>query len=709
MTPPGGFPPGDRAEAEGAPRSGRLRATWIGLLAGGAATCAAWLATVLDHSPPLVAARLVVLATLAAGAAAAGAEIARLVRGRGSVSSVAGRWLLAILAVSLLSCLVGLGHEATGRDYGDEGIYLANAQRVNDGWILRPNFIYPHLLYHLDAMALWIAGLFPGATAAVATAWGVEGELATATLVCRFVTALLGALVVLPVFAIGRRLAGERAGLFGAALIAVSPLWTFHAHLNLSDVAGAVFATFCVAAVAALLHEECAGLYVVAGATAGLAAGGKYPAGVVAVAIVAAWIRWRWRTRRWSWGLVVAGGAALAVFLLTTPSLLAFPEAVVRGEGTKDLLFGVRQYATRGWTGVVHASNSLYYGEQLVRALGLPALVLGLAGTVGLGGEERRRLAWILVFPAIHLLLLVRMEMAVPRNLLPTLPVLAGVAGCGLAGLVRSTVRRVGAPLVPIAAGVAALALVGPAWATVREVVPLARPTTRELAVRWLQESLPPGSFLVREAYTPPLRPPLFSRKPRFVSRLPPEVLRDPTHDFVLLASRAHSRFLEPRNLEQPRYAYHAERYREIFETFPLVKEFRPGPWRAGPVLQLHRVDPSPVAYRNRGRWAANDATVPREAMRTESGLRFRSPEDWALYKAHLAAGTYRVAARGALDGGRVLLRDRGNRILDDMRLDAAGRARVRVPRDDKVFLYVHARPGSRLAGVTIERREPDR
>jgi 4-amino-4-deoxy-L-arabinose transferase-like glycosyltransferase len=667
------------------------------------AAAGAWLAAALGRPPAPAGSRTLVALAAIATLALAGGAIRSVVTGRTALPAATGRWLLGILLLALVLSFVGLDHEVTGRDYGDEGIYRAHAERINDGRLLHPSFIYPHLLYYLDAVALWIADLFPDGAARLAGLWDVEGELAVASLVTRMVTALLAALTVWPAFWIGRRLVGDAAGLLGAGWVAVCPLWVANGHLNLSDVPAAVFATACLAAVAALLEEERPGLYVLGGIAAGLAAGGKYPAGVVAVALVAVWIRWRLRTRRWSWGLIVAGALALVTFLATTPSLLAFPDAVYRGEGSKDLFFGLRQYATRGWTGVVHESNVRYYAEQLAWAFGLPALVLGIAGAFGLTSPERRRLGWILVFPLVHLLLLVQLRVAVPRNLLPLVPVLAVAIGCGWVGAWRWARR--GRPRRVTIGAALALALAVPAWRTAREVALLTRPTTRELAAAWIAAHLPPGSLVVHEAYTPAIRSPLLSRRARFVSRLAPDVLRHPTHDYVLVASAAYGRFLHPRNLERPAYEDHAGRYREILDTFPLVHEVRPGPWRGGPVLGLYRLDPVSVVHVESRTWSASEAVLPDDSMRGPGAIRYTRPGQWSLFKEYLQAGAYRFGVAGRLSGpARVVVRDRVDSSRQEELLLSGEPVRVDVLRGEKAFVYLYARDGSRVTAVTMER-----
>ena len=78
----------------------------------------------------------------------------------------AGLLLPALLALSLLVRCTGLAHEAEGRYYADEGTYYHHAKGIEAGQPLRLSFTYPHLLYDLDAVALWLLRLFPGAGAA---------------------------------------------------------------------------------------------------------------------------------------------------------------------------------------------------------------------------------------------------------------------------------------------------------------------------------------------------------------------------------------------------------------------------------------------------------------------------------------------------------------------------------------------------------------
>lgn len=670
-----------------------------------------WLADALGRGAPPAVSRLTVLLAAATLGFLGTRWLARLWRQDRGV-----RLLLALVLLSLVLCFVGLDHEVGGRAFADEGTYRAQAERINqEGQLLRPWFVYPHLLFYLNALALWVAGLFQPAVDGLARlVYGVEGEIAFSVLVTRSVTATLGALVPVPVFVAARRVAGLPAAVAAGALAALSPQVVEIAHQNLSDVAAASFAALALMQATALLDGERTRDYVLAGVWAGLAAGSKYPAGVVVVAIVALWLRWRVRERRptWSaawkgWGLLWAGLASLAAFLATTPSLLAFPQEALTGN--TGLLFGARLYAEHGWAGVVRSSNTLYYAGQVVANYGLPAVILGLAGLAGLRRRQLTRLAWLLPFPAVHLGLLASLEMAMERNLLPILPVCAVVLGSGLAGVWRGLgrTRLPGRLGMSTAALLVTAALAVPAFATGTTVVRLARQTTREQAAAWIAHNLPPGSFLVQEAYTPRLAPEwrFPARHPRFAIRLSRDELEDGTYDFLFLSAGSYNRFL--RHADDPARAVQAERYRELFERYEPVRRWTPGRFRGGPELRLQRLDPQPPPWTDRRAFTPGEALLrsPEMAPRPEGGpVRYTAPDQWSLVKAYLLPGTYRVRLATGATAGRIEVRDRTNRVVAEGALAGRPMVEIELPERAKYFVYAELPPGSELRGVTLRR-----
>ena len=632
----------------------------------------------------------------------------------------------ALLALSLGVRLVGLGHEIEQRAYLDEGTYYHHAVQILEGEWLTPTFVYPHFLYYLDALVLWLVGLAPAVWGWMAsTVWGVDEPVAVAWLALRLATALLSALVVLPVYSLaallGRSLEGApgvgarsrgldpslAAGVLGGLLVIACPPFNEGSHINISDVPSAVFATACLAFCGRLLVRERLRDYALAGLFAGLAAATKYPAGVVAVAIGAVWLHGRLSRRgkpktRSSWGLIVAGASALGIFLLSMPSLFVFPQQALFGG--RGIFFGVRQYAGGGWLGVLPGSNATYYLGQLWDAFG-PALALGLLGLVLslLRRRSRSRLLWLLPFPAGYLFLVGAMNMVVKRNLFPVLPAAAALLAFGMVALMWSVPRRWRpAP----AALLAAAALLLPVLETTRQAAGLARLSTREQAVAWMIEHLPPGATVLGEAYTPSLPPERFeAERRRFAGRFPLENLEDPRRDFLLLSGNAHGRFLRVEDGRREHHDLLARRYRHILDTWTEVATFSPGPARLGPHLALYRV-PLPESCPGDLRFDATTLVVPDGSMRPPrppGPIRGTRPGQWTAGKGCLEAGTYSITLTGSFpEPPRLEARLADGEPLDLAAAAGPWEARFTLQSRAKIFLYAFLTEGSALRAVEV-------
>jgi hypothetical protein len=553
-----------------------------------ALTVLLWMLHVGGHDVPALARGVVILALLASAAWVA----ARLVR---AWSERSGReraltfLLPALLVLSLAVRFTGLSHEVDGRYYADEGTYYHHASEIDKGNPLRLSFVYPHLMYYLDAFALWLAELFPGFAARWAGALGVTDPLSIQWLALRAVVGVLSALTVIPVFRIAERLGGRWAGTAAAILLIFSPLYNDGSHLNICDVPSAFFATLCLLWVARLVDAESARDYVLAGVCAGLAAGSKYPAGVVAVAIIAVWVRWRIARRDWSFGLLWAGLAAVAAFLAVMPSMVVFPQAAF--EGNRGIFFGVHQYGQGGWLGVTPDSNPRFYGGHLAASFGWIAMAVGLGGFCVARRAELVRRLWLLLYPLIYLALISSMNMVVKRNLYPVIPILAVFLGVGITQWGRRLVavpRPAFAWRTAVAAGLAVACLWAPADATIRQAASFASPSTREEALVWMRANVPRGSSILKESYTPDFAPGEYEiTHLRFAGRLAPEDMRE--FQYVLLASSAFERFLDIESLRRPHQQEIARNYAEIFRTFELVKQWEPEETQLGPELRLYR------------------------------------------------------------------------------------------------------------------------
>ena len=672
---------------------------------------ALWIGDVTGRFEGAWLARLIVALALVLTAVVCGARVGRALVGP-TESAVAGRLLLALTVLGIVVHFVGLGHELAEHYYLDEGTYYANAVRINEGKLFQARFVYPHLLYYMDALTLWTAELFePVVGWTVASFTGFQAWIDVEWYLLRALNALLAALVVVPVFRIAFGVTGLVGGAVSGLLIVFSPLLNGGAHVNISDVPSTFFAAFALMYVARLLQDENRRDYVLAGVFAGLAAGTKYPAGVVAIGIIAAWVRGRLRDRQLSLDLLWAGLSALAVFVLSTPSLLKFPDIALFGK--EGIFFGVNQYAGGGWIGVMPASHSAFYGGLLLASFGLPIFLLGLVGVIGLSRRQRLELAWLAVFPVVFLILMIRMNMVVERNLYPVLPAVAaclGIAasGCWISLSPSQSSRRRALATAVILAGIAI-----PVGRTVFQAIGFARPSTRQATAEWMGKNLPIGARILKESYTPHLPADRFVvRQQRFAARFTMEQVRRKEVDFMLLSGNAYHRFLDPERRAKEHHEEYADFYHRAFADLEEVREFAPGRFRRGPRLRLFVIDPEPVRYLVGREFRPGVAFVGSKQMVSKGPdvLAYSKPDHWAAFKDYFQAGQYRVEVVGEGIGVPGVLRVQERLLPGDWEVEIEDPAstRIELPENGKYFFYLRLPSGGRVSALRLARMTGD-
>jgi len=631
-----------------------------------------------------------------------------------SARSLQGRILLGLTAIAVLVRFVALDFELSSHYHNDEGVFFAEAERINNGRLLPPRFHYPHLLYYLSAVGLWLTEVLPALFGNLAHwLYGIEGKAEIGRITLRSITALCGALTTIPVFLAARRLGGLLAACAAGLLITFSPVYNEVAHLAISDVPSGFFAAIAFYFIVKLTEREDTADYIWAGVSAGLAASSKYPAGVVAVGIVGVWLAWRVRTRTFDFRLVFAGLASLAAFLATFPSLWLLPERAFAGEGF-DIGFGFRQYAQQGWLGAIKESNAKWYGGQVLTSFGSVAIVAGLMGWFFARGRQRFPLLVSLIYPAAYLALILSMNMVVKRNLQPVLPALAVALGFGAATLgariqtlVPALNARGGRPLAKSAFLIVFLTamVAAPAARTIRWDVSRLRPSTSELALSWIDSQAPQGATIVREAYTPKLDKSRFSvLNSRYAARFELETLLGGEVDYLLLAANAHARFLNRDNFSEPHHAEYAARYRQMMDSEAAAR-FEPGPWRAGPSLALYRADPDPIVFRSERRFRPQDATYfshPKMAPdRPRLPIAYQRTGQSVVFKDYFEKGHYTVTLlgpQGPISGGLYVV-SRENVGIGEF--TGEGRHEIEIPERGKYLFRVFL-PNGALSGLVV-------
>src|SRR5678815_1563665 len=112
---------------------------------------------------------------------------------RASRVKATNRVLVALLLLALALHFTGIASEIGGLYFGDEGKYRAEARRILGGAPFKPWFIYPHLLFYVDAAALSLSDHLGPIVPAIAK-WSAQltDPASVDSLVLRWVGALFG-------------------------------------------------------------------------------------------------------------------------------------------------------------------------------------------------------------------------------------------------------------------------------------------------------------------------------------------------------------------------------------------------------------------------------------------------------------------------------------------------------------------------------------
>jgi hypothetical protein len=360
----------------------------------------------------------------------------------------------------------------------------------------------------------------------------------------RAITAVLGALTVLPVFHLARRVAGRGAGIAAAVLVALSPPLIAKSQVIEVDAPLTLFVAWGPLASLDLAGGLTRRRAITAGIVAGLAASTKYPGLLLVVPCLAAIALGARRalpgpresppgtirpgrgtprrdsTLTWPAAIGLAGLALVATVFVTSPYLLLDHRAALA-----DLTVE-REHMRLGHFGSDLGSTWLTYARDWFTAVaGWPVAVASLAGLVLY--LVRRREVWAVVagsFVIAYAALVSSFAMKADRYLLPLLPAAFLFASAMIAelcakwapGSPREGRRRTSAAAPATGRGGARMALVAatailalPALAELPRRLASPHTDSRTLAREWFEANVAPGAFVASEQYGPPLLSPL--------------------------------------------------------------------------------------------------------------------------------------------------------------------------------------------------------
>jgi 4-amino-4-deoxy-L-arabinose transferase-like glycosyltransferase len=389
-----------------------------------------------------------------------------------------------------------------------------------------------------------------------------------AFLAARVLTAILGALTVLAIYTLGRRLAGARAGLFAAGLLAITPLHVLYAHFAGPDVPMTFVLVLALLRILDVYERGDWRDYIWAGLLVGLTASAKFPGGVVLAALLVAHLL---RARGWAElandRLAMGIAATIAGFLIGSPYALDLPYFL------NWLAVNVRWYGAAGGDPGTAAGDPtwLFYLKELV--LG-PFGLIAIMGVFGLAFAIRRN--WrqalvIIAFPVVYGALITLQTSRFPRFLIPLIPFLVLGAGIILDAAAHSMMTRwqMARPRPQLAlSAVVVLFAILPLSAVIGQDALLAGPDVRTQAFDWFRANISSQAKVAAEPASVPLSG--WSREVYLTWNLAEHAsdwYADQNFDYVVVS--------EPRLIDPNLTARTRSAYGQLMNRLTLIKTFQ--------------------------------------------------------------------------------------------------------------------------------------
>ena len=343
---------------------------------------------------------------------------------------------------------------------------------------------------------------------------------ATFILIGRVASALVSALIIPIVYDIGRRLFGRRTGLLAATLIAFSYPLVWFSHNN-SNVSFVVFITSLALWAAIRIHQEgTIGAYVQGGLAIGYGIGTKYYPGIMIIPLLIAHLTSNrlnltpWRRRLINVKLCAAGAAAIVAAVIANPIFIISPDKILFNlrfnsnwllggspiYNLWQLLVGRFPY----WDTVAAEPIPIYMATSL-RILGDFTLLFCLVALVWASIRYRWETCILMSAPVVMYIMLgvsggVGLGIRQLYFVIPPMVILcAAWVAEGLSKKVSTChIWRLGAALVML------LLLFEQVSSVIRLDLVHSRPTTTEVARRWMLDHIPAGAVVAVEPHYGP-------------------------------------------------------------------------------------------------------------------------------------------------------------------------------------------------------------
>jgi hypothetical protein len=233
------------------------------------------------------------------------------------------------------------------------------------------------------------------------------------------------------------------------------------------------------------------------------------------------------------------------------------------------------------------------YFMSLVTKYGVIQLILTGLGVLFLWVRDKSKTIFLICFPLSYFLFMGAYKVYFDRNIVVLIPFLALLGGYAFSTTldylkkdeVRKKIKKCRYLAYILLIILTGLGVYQQSYKALMHIRKITLPDTRWVSKIWVEKNIPRGSTIGREEYTPPVK----SRYHRIVylGFLALTKYKVDQFDYIVLSSYAYDRFLT----DEERYPRHAQKYKDFFSEYELIKEFIPDNKNiGGPVIKIYKI-----------------------------------------------------------------------------------------------------------------------
>ncbi|MBN1466494.1 glycosyltransferase family 39 protein [candidate division KSB1 bacterium] len=426
--------------------------------------------------------------------------------------------LMAILLIAVYLRLYGIDFGRPCNYHPDETKLVTQAGRLLATKFMDKDAyfgigVYPPFHTYLLAMVMGACislGLLSGRIESLAVVKALyEAEPFQFFLQSRLLVAAMGALSVLIIYLIGKRIYSQKIGLLSSLFLAVNFLHVRNSHFGTVDVPAAFWGLLCIYFCVRIMQAGAARHYIGAAVFAALSVATKFSMVMLVFPVFFAhfaqfplrqWLRKIGDKKLWS-----AAAAGVVSFLIACPLVwLDFHE-------TWGGILGTRRFEKVGkigsgggflsyWTGDQSDGFGVFYPNSIPETFGLLLTLAAAVGLIYLLMKHRRQDLFILVCTVPMYLLFEKMSIKAMRHILPIIPFLllaASVLIWETLGQIRPRVK------VLLLSLILTFFSLNQAFAVLDYHRALAQKDPRTAAAEWFGQHVPQGSAAAVESFPP--------------------------------------------------------------------------------------------------------------------------------------------------------------------------------------------------------------